>query len=117
MKDIRIIAPAGPGAAVINSDGTPHLEFGSHPQHGEGWTLWYLDDNGDPNDHFISGGITDGGWALAQARQWLGREAGEPAEPRTAKAYAATHAVLCAHADQDGQGAHWLQPGERCEAQ
>jgi hypothetical protein len=21
---------------------------------------------------------------------------------------------LCAHADQDGRGAHWLQPGERC---
>jgi hypothetical protein len=24
--------------------------------------------------------------------------------------------VLCAHADQDGQGAHWLQPGEKCAA-
>ncbi len=41
--------------------------------------------------------------------------AGEP-EPGAAKAYAATHAVLCAHADQDGQGAHWLQPGEKCTA-
>jgi hypothetical protein len=24
--------------------------------------------------------------------------------------------LLCAHADQDGRGAHWLQPGEECEA-
>jgi len=31
-----------------------------------------------------------------------------------AKAYAAGHPVLCAHADQDGQGSHWLGPGERC---
>jgi hypothetical protein len=22
--------------------------------------------------------------------------------------------ILCAHADQDGQGAHWLEPGETC---
>jgi hypothetical protein len=24
------------------------------------------------------------------------------------------HGRLCAHADQDGAGAHWLAPGERC---
>ena len=41
--------------------------------------------------------------------------AGEP-EPGAAKAYAATHRVLCAHADQDGRSAHWLQPGEKCAA-
>lgn len=23
--------------------------------------------------------------------------------------------ILCAHADDDGAGAHWLRPGERCE--
>ena len=22
--------------------------------------------------------------------------------------------ILCAHADQDGAGAHWLAPGEKC---
>lgn len=22
--------------------------------------------------------------------------------------------VLCAHADEDGRGMHWLRPGERC---
>jgi hypothetical protein len=35
-------------------------------------------------------------------------------EPGSAKAYAATHRVLCAHADEDGQGAHWLEAGETC---
>jgi len=36
-------------------------------------------------------------------------------EPGTAKAYATTHRMLCAHADEDGQGAHWLAPGETCD--
>jgi hypothetical protein len=31
-----------------------------------------------------------------------------------AKAYAAEHPVLCAHADADGTGSHWLEPGARC---
>jgi hypothetical protein len=31
-----------------------------------------------------------------------------------AKAYAAEHPVLCAHADQGGAGSHWLEPGEKC---
>jgi hypothetical protein len=34
--------------------------------------------------------------------------------PEAAKAYAASHRVLCAHADQGGRGAHWLEPGEKC---
>lgn len=52
-------------------------------------------------------GLSDAEYAEARA------QAGEP-EPGTARAYAATHHVLCAHADQDGQGAHWLAPGETC---
>ena len=52
-------------------------------------------------------GMSDEEYAEALAR------AGEP-EPGAAKAYAATHRVLCAHADQDGRGAHWLAPGEKC---
>jgi hypothetical protein len=36
-----------------------------------------------------------------------------PGEPGYAAAYAATHRRLCAHADQ---GAHWLEPGETCDA-
>jgi hypothetical protein len=35
-------------------------------------------------------------------------------EPGAAKAYAAAHPVLCAHADQDDTGSHWLDPGKRC---
>ena len=34
--------------------------------------------------------------------------------PAAAKAYAAKHRILCAHADDDGQGAHWLEPGDKC---
>ena len=54
-------------------------------------------------------GMSDAEYAEVLAR------AGEP-DPGAAKAYAATHRVLCAHADQDGQGMHWLQPGEDCAA-
>lgn len=32
----------------------------------------------------------------------------------SARDYAATHRILCAHADLDGIGAHWLEPGEKC---
>jgi hypothetical protein len=52
-------------------------------------------------------GMSDAEYADAIAR------AGEP-DPDAAKAYAATHRVLCAHADDDGRGAHWLAPGEKC---
>jgi hypothetical protein len=38
----------------------------------------------------------------------------EPGDPGWAAAYARTHRVLCAHADEDGRGAHWLEPGEKC---
>jgi hypothetical protein len=55
-------------------------------------------------------GMSDAGYADASAR------AGEP-DPAAAKAYAATHRVLCAHADDDGGGAHWLAPGEKCALQ
>jgi hypothetical protein len=36
--------------------------------------------------------------------------------PAAAKAHAESHRVLCAHADQEGQGAHWLEPGAKCSA-
>jgi hypothetical protein len=52
-------------------------------------------------------GMSDAEYAEVIAR------AGEP-ELGAAKAYAATHRILCAHADDDGQGAHWLAPGEKC---
>jgi hypothetical protein len=52
-------------------------------------------------------GMNDAEYAAAIAR------ASEP-DPGAAKAYAATHRVLCAHADGDGREAHWLAPGEKC---
>lgn len=55
-------------------------------------------------------GMSDAEYADALAR------AGEP-DPGAAKAYAATHRVLCAHADDDGRDAHWLAPGEKCTLQ
>ena len=75
-------------------------------------------------------------WAEGQHRLWAGEYGGggkfgmndaEYAEalaradvtaggPGVAKAYAASHRVLCTHADQDGRGAHWLEPGEQCSA-
>jgi len=52
-------------------------------------------------------GMSDAEYAEVTAR------AGEP-DPGAARAYAATHRVLCAHADDDGRGAHWLEPGQTC---
>ena len=52
-------------------------------------------------------GMNDAEYAEALARADV---------PGAAKAYAESHRVLCAHADQDGQGAHWLEPGEKCSA-
>jgi len=71
MNDIRIVALADPGDAFFDEQRTPFLVFGEHAEHGEGWTLWYLDENGVPADQFVGGQIDDGGWAVAQAREWL----------------------------------------------
>jgi len=51
-------------------------------------------------------GLDDAGYAAAAA--WA-----DAPDPGAARAYADTHRVLCAHAD-DGRPAHWLEPGERC---
>jgi hypothetical protein len=54
-------------------------------------------------------GMSDAEYAEVKAR------AGE-LDPGAAKAYAATHRVLCAHADGNSQSAPWLAPGEKCTA-
>ena len=56
-------------------------------------------------------GMNDAEYAAALARADVAANV-----PAAAKAYAESHRVLCAHADQDGQGAHWLEPGEKCSA-
>jgi hypothetical protein len=75
-------------------------------------------------------------WAQGQHRLWAGEYGGggkfgmndsQYAEalaradvaaggPGAAKAHAASHRVLCAHAGQDGRGVHWLEPGQTCLA-
>jgi hypothetical protein len=56
-------------------------------------------------------GMNDAEYAKALARADMAAGV-----PEAAKAYAASHHVLCAHADHDGRGAHWLEPGEKCSA-
>jgi hypothetical protein len=46
--------------------------------------------------------------ALTQRVEFLETLLAAPAPPRRARGR------LCAHADQDGEGMHWLEEGERC---
>lgn len=56
-------------------DGRPMLTWGFHPVHGNGWTLWYLEDPDSPtsgvDDYFIPGDLTDVDEAVASAKSWL----------------------------------------------
>jgi hypothetical protein len=56
-------------------------------------------------------GMNDAEYAKALARADMAAGV-----PQAAKAYAESHRVLCVHADQDGRGAHWREPGEKCSA-
>jgi hypothetical protein len=51
--------------------------------------------------------MTDPG-AIAHASAAAAGNHGQAAD------YADRHPVLCAHADDDGSGTHWLRPGEKC---
>ena len=61
--------------AVTLTDDRPMLTWGQHPQHGNGWILWYLDDPTSPtagiDDYFIPGGLTDVDYAVGEARKYL----------------------------------------------
>jgi len=54
-------------------------------------------------------GMSDTEYAEAMRRAIEGGQPDEAARPVGGP-------LLCAHADQDGRGAHWLLPGEECEA-
>jgi hypothetical protein len=54
-------------------------------------------------------GMSDTEYAEAMRRATEGTQPDEAARPFGGP-------LLCAHADQDGRGAHWLLPGEECEA-
>ena len=56
-------------------------------------------------------GMNDAEYAEALARADAAADV-----PAAAKPHAESHRVLCAHVDQDGQGAHWLEPDEQCSA-
>jgi hypothetical protein len=62
------------------------------------------------------GGGGEFGMNDAEYTEALARADVAPDVPEAARAYAASHCVLCAHADQDGQGAHWLELDEKCSA-
>ncbi len=60
-------------APTMNDD-RPMLTWGHHPVHGNGWTLWYLENDSETSgadDHFIPGDLTDADEAVASARSWL----------------------------------------------
>ncbi len=44
----------------------------------------------------------------------IGQYRADQSEKFSAKDYAATHPIVCAHADKDSGGSHILAPGEKC---
>jgi hypothetical protein len=68
-------------------------------------------DSGDQIWPHLDNWAAELGLSGADAITW----ASEPPTPgkRTAEPFGG--ARLCAHADRDGKGAHWLRPGETCE--
>jgi hypothetical protein len=57
-------------------------------------------------------GMSHADYAEAMQRVGYGAEPGGAFE----RAAAGPGAILCAHADRNGAGSHWLEPGERCAA-
>lgn len=57
---------------------------------------------------------TEGRWGMSDAEYAEAIVRATEPEPGAANSYAGAHPVLCAHADQDGAGSHWLEPGEKC---
>ena len=59
----------------VMRDERPMLTWGRHPCHGNGWTLWYLEDPDSPtsgvDDYFIPGDLTDVDFAVQEAQTWL----------------------------------------------
>lgn len=61
-----------PHSVEFDDLGTPMLTHGRHPVHGLGWTLSYLElDGNGVDDHFIPGDLLDVDQAVESARRWL----------------------------------------------
>ena len=66
---IRVIEPSDDAGAVsLDDSDLPILEWA------DGWTLRYLDSDGQAHDHLIAGQIGDLELAVQQARAYLDRE-------------------------------------------
>jgi len=63
-----------PGDLTLEAGGPSLLKFeDAHANLGSGWVLWYLDENGDPDDYFVGGDLGQVDAALATARRELSR--------------------------------------------
>lgn len=55
--------------------GRPLLTWGQHPEHGNGWTLWYLEDPSSETSgvdaYFIPGDLTDVDVVVRAARAYI----------------------------------------------
>ena len=74
MTEIDVRFEADHEAPMMRS-GRPMLTWGHHPFHGNGWTLWYLDDPASDTagveEYFIPGDLTEVDAAVRSAQSLL----------------------------------------------
>ncbi len=68
--EIRVHYEPEHEVVTFDESDTPVLTYGRRDGH-DGWTLWYLDDAGGVDDHFMPGDITDLDAIVAEAQAWL----------------------------------------------
>lgn len=123
---------------LMRSDMTPHTAELHHFEAGDAWRVSWLPQRLMDRDAAITAMTladlvsADGGIGLADDPRWpevddLAAELGLPgpnavvhaSEPpaggQPGSGARTAGAVLCAHADDDGCGGHWLAPGQRCD--
>lgn len=70
----EIVVMPDPADIVFDDRGTPILTYQRHAVHGEGWVLYFLEDDSDTagvEDYFIPGRPEHINDALQAARRWL----------------------------------------------
>lgn len=69
--DVRY-EPEHDGSVMFDDQGTPFVQYGRHPFHGDGWTLYYLDhpesETAGVEEYFIPGDLTDVDAVVKSAR-------------------------------------------------
>ncbi|WP_134768029.1 hypothetical protein [Nocardioides sp. 1609] len=72
--DIEVSYAAVRGTPTLPS-GRPVLTWGTHPEHGTGWTLWHLVDptseSAEVADYFIPGDLPDIDLVVRSAQAYL----------------------------------------------